>query len=975
MLPLLLRTKLYTPPVRPALVSRQRLIERLNEGLRLGRRLTLVSAPAGFGKTTLLSDWLKDLPNVAWISLDKGDNEPARFWAYVLAALRGIPALRERGAGQVAWSMLQSPQPAPATALLTALINDLADLGPLPPSSATARQGPAEGRCLLVLDDLHAINNPEIFQGLGFLLNHLPPPPGGLHLVIATRSDPPLQTSRLRGRGQLTELTAAELRFTPEEATAFLNHVMCLELAPEDVTALDQRTEGWIAGLQMAAHALQGTRAKGKQGRSEVSAFIAAFADSQRYALDYLADEVLLREPKEVQTFLLQTSILDRLCGPLCDAVTGRNDSQEMLERLHADNLFVLPLDGEQQWFRYHGLFAELLRKRQGRAAVQMEGAPGAISPHSLLHRRASQWYESAGLIEAAITHALAGQDTERAAVLIEHNAVQQMTHHRREATLARWLDELPDDVVRARPWLCIYLAWTRYWRGMRDQVEECLQCAEDGLAATPYSVDEAGSTGRRERTLIRGYIAAIRAHHALTNQEIERVIEMAERALPLLPEGDYMRCEAAVALGGAYWSQGDVMASQRAFSQARATALASGYPLMAVPSSCYVAEQQTKRGQLTAAQATYREALDWATAANGHPLPVAGFPLIKLGDLAREWNDLEAACRDLRQGIELCRQLGQADVLAEGLVMWARLCLAQGEAEGAQAALQEIAQIRRKVSIDPWIATWADECRVQLWLSKDNLGTALDWTAECGLTVESAFSYQHDLPHIVLARVLLAALQQSGGKSVRRNGGQSPCLDGLLHLLARLDVATREAGWVHERIQVLIMRSLALEQGGQTALALEALTQALALAEPGGYLRTFADCGIPMARLLRQLNSRGIQSDYVDKLLQAFEPTASECEPLPGTWMSVPPLETTTEAAAQTQTLIEPLSEREREVLALIAQGLTNREVGERLYISQGTVKAHTSNIYGKLGVRNRTKAVIRAQELGLLSGHAEVD
>jgi LuxR family maltose regulon positive regulatory protein len=771
-----------------------------------------------------------------------------------------------------------------------------------------------------------------------------------------------LATSRLRGRGQLTELTAAELRFTPAEATAFLNQVMCLELTREDIVTLEQRTEGWIAGLQMAAHALQGTLSAEDPDRSGVTAFIAAFADSQRYALDYLADEVLLREPDDVQAFLLQTSILDRLCGPLCDAITGRNDGQEMLERLHSDNLFVLPLDGEQQWYRYHGLFAELLRKRHTRASSQPEST-------AALHRRASQWYESAGLIEAAITHALSGEDVERAAALIERHAVQQMTHHRREATLARWLDELPDDIVRTHPWLCVYLGWTRYWRGMRDRVEECLQCAENGLQPVSPAVDRTEQPGENESTLLRGYIAAIRAHHALTNQEIGRVIEMAEQAVALLPEGDYMRCEAAVALGGAYWSRGDVMASQGAFAQARATALRSGHPIMAVPSSCYVAEQQTKRGQLMAAQDTYREALDWATTTNGRALPVAGFPLIKLGDLAREWNDLETACRNLRQGIELCRQLGQADILAEGQVMWARLCLAQGDTEGTQAALREVAQIRLKVNIDPWIATWADECQVRLWLSKENLGAALDWAEERGLSIEGKFSYQHDLPHILLARVLLVALQAGDEADVRHDRGQSTCLDDLLSLLDRLDVATRKAGWTHERIQVLILQALALQEDGRTTQAFEALAQAAALAEPGGYLRTFADYGAPLARLLRQMASRGHPPAYVDKLLEAFEPTATECQPVPDAWTHVSQRESSAEAASQKETLIEPLSERETEVLALIAQGLTNREVGERLYISQGTVKAHTSSIYGKLGVRNRTTAVVRARELGLLA------
>jgi LuxR family maltose regulon positive regulatory protein len=938
----LLRTKLYMPPVRSELVSRQRLIQRLDEGLRLGRRLTLLSAPAGFGKTTLVSEWLRAWamrdsasPQVAWVSLDKGDNDPARFWTYVLAALRGIPCLCEAGVGASALSMLQSPQPPPLETLLVDLINDIVEVtsraapqegwSAAIPVAAKDRRGPS---LILALDDLHMIDNSQVHDGLGFLLDNLPPL---VHVVIATRSDPPLPLSRLRGRGQLTELTAAELRFTPEEAAAFLNQVMRLGLSTEDVALLEERTEGWIVGLQMAAHALSGARSAGGQEAPQASEFIADFAGSHRYVLDYLTDEVLLQEPDEVQSFLLQTSILERLSGPLCDAVTGREDGQEMLERLDGANLFIVPLDGERQWYRHHGLFAELLRKRLARHASAHRAS---------LHLRASVWYEGAGLIEEAITHALAGEDLERAAMLIEQNAIHQMIHHRKEAALAGWLDALPDELVHSRPWLCVYMAWTRYWMGQREQVEACLRAAEHNLP----SPGELATEG--EERLIAGYISAIRAHHALTNQDIPRVIELAQRAIECLPEGDYMRCEAAVALGGAYWSRGDVLASQRAFEQARTTAQRSGHPLMAVPSSCYLAEQQTKRGQLYEACATYREAAGWATGPRGRPLPVAGFPLVKLGDLAREWNDLEAASRDLSQGVELCRQLGQADVLAEGYVMLARLCLSQGDSEGVLNALQEVDRVARDTKIDPWILTWADEVRLRLWLSMGNLAAAWDWLQERGLTVDGRLSYQHDLDHINLARVLIArGIEDS----------QPFDLDAALDLLARLLTAAQQAGWVHEQIKVLILQALALQACGDVKAALTTLVQALDLGEPGGYVRTFVDEGVPIARLLHQAAAQGIVPDYAGRLLGAFAFQVSG--------KNAAPVDSGREAV-----LVEPLSEREVEVLVLIAEGLTNREIGQRLYISQGTVKAHTSNIYGKLGVKSRTQAVACAQTLGLL-------
>jgi LuxR family maltose regulon positive regulatory protein len=924
------------------------LIERLDEGLRQGRRLTLVSAPAGFGKTTLLSEWGDAGPDdraelqVAWLSLDEGDNDPLRFWSYVLTALRTIPSYCMSGVGESALSMLQSPQPPPIESVLVELINDIAESAVADPAGTRLQR-----RTILVLDDLHVITNAQVHEGLAFLLDNLPPPPsGGLYLVIATRSDPPLPLSRLRGRGQLTEVNAAELRFTPQEATAFLNQAMGLDLSPEHVAALEERTEGWIVGLQMAAHALSGALASEAREETQVSEFISAFTGSHRYVLDYLADEVLTREPKEVQAFLLQTSILDRLCGPLCDAVTGRDNGQAMLERLDRANLFVVPLDGERRWYRYHGLFAELLAQRLGkRAGPQGDAQRQRVS----LHRRASEWYEDAGLIEEAITHALAGQDYARAGELIEQNAIYQMTSHRQEAALAEWLKALPDELVRSRPWLCVYLAWTRYWTGQRDRVEECLQAAEEGLQGIASS--STGTLDKQDTRLVTGYIAAIRAHHALTNQEIPRVIEMARRAIEYLPEGDYMRCEAAVALGGAFWSQGDVVASQRAFTQAKTTALRSGYPPMAVPSSCYVGEQQFKRGQLQGALATYREALEWATGPSGRLMSVASFPLIKLGDLYREWNDLEAANRDLARGVELCQQLGQADILGEAYVARARLQRAQGDVQGVRDSLQKAEQIAQRVKIDPWIGTWIDECRLWLWLSTGNLVAALAWVQERKLSLDSALSYQHDLHHILLARVLIA----QGSADPTGHG-----MEDALVLLARLLEAAEKAGWVNEQIQIQILRSLALKTSGDAEGALVALGHALTLAEPAGYVRTFVEEGVPMARLLHQAAAQGIMPDYAGRLLAAFEFQVANGDAVRA--------QVESESPEPGSELIEPLSERETEVLALIAEGLTNREIGQQLCISLGTVKAHTSNVYGKLGVRSRTEAVARSRVLGIL-------
>jgi LuxR family maltose regulon positive regulatory protein len=943
-----LKTKLYVPPPRAGRVVRERLLEQLETGIRT-TKLTLISAPAGFGKTTLLSEWIHRAvpppvdaasqparPHAAWVSLDDGDNDPARFWTYVLSALRTIPCLRDAGVGESALSMLASPQAPPIEAVLTDLINELAET----PASRALADGAGSGfpphlgpeeRLVLVLDDLHVIANLQVIQAMTFLLDHMPP---HLHVVVATRSAPALPLSRLRGRGQLSELGAADLRFTPQETAALLNQMMGLGLSAQDVSVLEARTEGWVVGLQMAGHALQGTISAAGADAPQVSRFISAFAGSQRYVLDYLTDEVLLREPENVQAFLLRTSILKRLCGPLCDAVMGRDDGQIMLEQMEAANLFVVPLDNQRRWYRYHHLFADLLTKRLHSLHPDMVAE---------LHRRASAWHEADGTIEEAIAHAIAAADFERAARLVEQHAVQQMMSYRRESTLAGWLEALPEELVRSRPWLCVYLGWTRHWMGMRDQVEEALQCAEEALDRGSRSDRGREGTADATEPLKAGYIAAIRAHNALTREQIPRVLEMGHRAIELLPEGDYMRCEAAVALGGAYWARGDVAAAQTAFSQARSTALHSGYPPLAVPSACYVAMQQAKQGQLRAAYGTYREALDWAIGASGRPLPVAGFPLIKLADLSREWNDLQAAGRDLERGLELCIQLGHADVWAEAYVMLARLQLALGDQKRVQDALAQADGIAAR-GIDPWIETYADTCRVQLWLSSGNLAAAIRWAEGSGLQVDGPLDYQRDLHHTNLARVLLARGIAYGRESD---------LAAALQLLERISAAAERAGWVSTQIEVSLLRALALDARGARAAALSALERALALAQPGGWVRIFLDEGQRLVPLLRQAAERSGAASFAARLLATAggQPTASE-QP----------------SSLRPTALVEPLSDRELEVLRLIAQGLSNREVAERLYIAQGTVKAHASSIYGKLGVNSRTQAVARATALGLL-------
>jgi LuxR family maltose regulon positive regulatory protein len=909
-----LATKLYIPLPRARVVLRPRLIERLNEGLSANCKLTLISAPAGFGKTTLVSEWVASCerrePKVraAWLSLDEGDNDPTRFLTYLVAAFQTtVPNI---GIGVMA--LLQSPQPPPTESILTALLNEITNI----PDNFS-----------LILDDYHVIDSKPVDYILTFLLEHLPLQ---MHLVIATREDPHLPLARLRARGQLTELRAADLRFIPSEAAGFLNQVMGLNLSAEDVAALDKRTEGWIAGLQMAAISMQ--------GQKDASSFIKSFTGSHHFVLDYLIEEVLQQQSENVQAFLLRTSILDRMCGPLCDAVLLDPSAfgQETLESLERTNLFIVPMDNERGWYRYHHLFAELLRHR-------LEQTSPALVPK--LHRRASVWLESENLIEEAVSHAFASRDWEHTANLIYHfaNRVHIQTNL---TTLGSWLAALPESVIRARPWLCVYQALSWYWTGPRDRIEERLQLAEQALPGSQTSEEEA--------THLEGYIAAIRAHYALVSGNIPRVLVMAQTALQKLPEGDYMRGWTAVALGGAYWGQGNVVASQQAFQTAKTVALQHNYRLLAVAPACYVGMQLVKQGQLDEALCVYREGVEYATLAGGQQLPIAGFPKVKLGDVLRERNDLLGADQWLRPGLEQCLQLGHPDVLVDAYAAMVRLQLTQNDWLGANATFQKADELAQKSPVDPFVRCWLDDCRVRLWLAKGRMDDLAQWAETSGLTVDGELSYHYDLHHLNLARLLLARARRAATPA-----GAHACLNQASCLLARLLVAAENAGWVHETIKILVQEALVFAESSDKNKALRTLARAIALAEPGGFIRIFADEGEPMRLLIldfrllaeKQALEGHKPIEYMDKILAAFA-------------QIVPQLE----VSDQKSTMLEPLSQREVEVLRLIAQGLSNQEIGERLFLALDTIKGHNRRIYDKLQVQRRTEAIARAHELGLL-------
>jgi LuxR family maltose regulon positive regulatory protein len=926
----LLMTKLYIPPSRPGLVRRPRLIQRLDESLRLGRKLTLLSAPAGFGKTTLLIEWIQGrsdrLPplRTAWVSLDERDNDPARFLAYLCASLETLHLpIREGLLGA-----LRSPQPPPVESVLASLVSELSS-----PAAGQATGPPL----VLVLDDYHIIRARAVHDAVAFLLDHLPAPPHAPHLIIASRSDPPLSLARLRGQGLLTELRVADLRFTEDEAAALLRDAASLPVSAEEIAALEARTEGWITGLQLATIALQ---AAAFAPGSDISRFIQEFTGSHRFVLDYLVEEVFSQQPAHIKRFLLQTSILDRLAGSLCDAVcfgpAGPADSQqhgqETLEALERANLFIVPLDGERRWYRYHRLFADLLRSQLERLGPELGCAPAGE-----LHRRASLWYKAQGLLAEAVGHALAAEDFERAADLVEGRGLEMLKRGEMTALLG-WLEALPARGIRSRPQLCIYQAWALALSGQLEGVEPSLQAAEVGA--------EAGPLGDRS-----GQIAAIRSYVAAQRGEIPQAVDLAHRALALLDEGNLVvRSVVAFTLGGAHLAGGDLAAAARVLAQASEMGQAGGNIHLAVPASTLLADLEAQQGRLHAAFDDYQRALEMA----GHS-PVAAQAHSGLGMILYEWNDLEAADHHLSRSIELGRLWGNADALSSDYIALARLRRAQGDLPGAVDAMHEAERLAKGRGLHVSATARVAAGQVRLAVIQGDLPAVERWVRDCGLDVEGEINPLREGEYIVLVRALLAL-------------GQA---DAAGRLLARLLEAVETDGLFGHGIEILVLQALAHGAQSDQDRALAALTRAVALAEPEGCVRTFLDEGPPLRSLLSDLRSRlpgqsGAAGDpdpgrllaYSGELLAAFAAVEPGAPPTPGADQARKP------GAGP----VEPLSERELEVLRLVAAGLTNQAIADRLFIAVSTVKSHTNSIYGKLGVRNRTQAVAQARALGLL-------
>jgi len=778
----------------------------------------------------------------------------------------------------------------------------------------------------LVLDDYHLITAPPIHRAVTYLLDHLPPQ---LHLVLATRADPPLPLARLRTRGHLTEIRAAELRFTSEEVMAFLTQALGPHLSSEEIAALEARTEGWIAGLQLAALSMQ--------GREDIAGFLAAFSGSHRYIIDYLVEEVLAQQPEPVQTLLLQTAILERLQGSLCEAVMGvrrepggEANGQAMLEQLEQANLFLTPLDEERRWYRYHQLFAEALRHRLQRR--QPELVPD-------LHRRASTWYEQQGLTRDAVHHALTAADFAQAARLIEQTA--ELTAKRGElATLRSWLEALPDELVRSRVELCLWQGWLLTLSGQYDSAERLLQDLEPRLRTTTVPIVETIGTvetlrqGANHRGLIEytGRMAAIRAFIAFRRGNTQRTIDLALQALEQLPKDQAFRGLIAWYLGIAYFESGDLAKGSASLTEARASSLAAGNSYVAFMATFELAQMQARQGYLHQADQSYQQALELG-AERGGTLAATGPAYVGRGELQREWNELDRASHSLQEGIARCQQTGNASILLRGHIMLARVKQAQGDAAGADQLIQRIPQILRSSSLSPLNAASANAWHARLSLQQGDLALASRWVQEHHLGVDDELNPGREWEYVTLARVLIAQYRPHEA----------------LSLLARLLHQAERLGWMGNALEIFVLQAVASRTGGDEVGAMERLSRALSLAEPEGYIRLFVDEGEPIVALLRQAYARGIAPDYVATLLSAAGAPALA-------------------ALSPARSLLEPLTERELEVLRLLVAGLSNTAMARELVITIGTVKSHINHIYGKLGVQSRSQAIARAHTLHLL-------
>ena len=910
----LLRTKLFIPRPHPDLVDRLRLKQHLNRVFEA--RLTVISAPAGYGKTTLLGKWILERNlDVAWISLDERDNDPVRFWGYVLAALNS----RQPSTGQVAQGMLQSPQMPPIESILTSLLNDLILI---------------EQDILLVLDDYHTIDNPNIHQAIEFLLKKMPPQ---MHLILSSRSDPPLPLPQLRARRELVELGPTDLRFTYDEAAAFLNRVMHLELSPEDIAALERQTEGWVAGLQLAALSMQGT--------SDAASFISSFSGSHRYIFDYLAQEVLSKQSVEVQEFMLQTSILDRMCASLCDSVIGRDGSQQILESLEHAHLFLVSLDNQRQWYRYHHLFSDFLRAR----LIQIEETTHENATQFLagLHQRASSWLEEKGLYTEALDHSFQAGDFDGLSRLIESNALE-LFNQSKLITLLTWMKRQPVEQFTSRPLLSIICAWAHLATSRFESVEQYLGFAETALGATA----DGTPVKQSEHCLPLAEIACIRANLAFHNQDFTRVLQLSAYA------EDYLTCSTSdvyfhdagsvngvIAFNRALVSEytGNIPEAIIAYDQTVSLSREWNNPHLLSMSISHMGHLMVLQGQLHRAARLLLSALEKSGSDNNPPSPMTGMMQANLGAIYYEWNDLENARRYLEKSIEQGHLWANWETLFPGYIGLARTWNAAGDLTRSLSTYEELAELAGKTTTAFGVSLVQAD-RAWLLLLKGDTTAAQDWMRTCPIKAGETIPYLFE-SHAVFLACFLAVL-----------GHPSEAL-----LLTRdLKTATQAGGRAARLLEVLLIQALAHQANGDDLQAADDLNQALTLAEQQGAVRTFLDAGPAIRSLLTRVT--GDRAGYARQILEAGKAPVAKLK------RSVLVNQDGGSASITPGGSGEPLSEREIEVLRLVAQGYSNQEIGDILVISTNTVKTHVKNILGRLQVSNRTQAAARAREQGLI-------
>lgn len=898
--PYLLATKLNIPRSHTDLIARPHLIGQLDSCLDC--QLTLVSAPAGFGKTTLVAEWIKQVKGesnrFAWFSLDQTDNDLAQFLTYFIAGLQKVDA----SIGETALDWLQAATESPAEAVLAEAINDIVGL----PLAVT-----------FVFDDFHLITEPTIHKAFGFLLENQP---GNLHLIMISRADPPWPLARLRARRQLHEIRARDLRFSVMETTTFLNEMMQLDLTPEEIAALENRTEGWIAGLQMAALSMR--------GGNDTAGFVKAFTGSHRFILDYLIEEVLDRQPPDIQDFLLKTSVLERMNAPLCDAVLKRRDSQSVLVQLETENLFLIALDDERRWYRYHHLFADLLYGRLG------QRLPDQVAP---LHRQASEWYEKNGLLKEAVRHAFLSGDFDQVAHLIGENALA-MAYHGELKALVCWLEELPAETVQAKPQLCIAHAWVLGFSGRLQDGEAWLQKAEQALSFDSSSPD--GPYPDDKIKQLTSQISAARAYIHCFNDDKSQVANMAREALGGMPQKDLMmRGFTASILAVGLRMIGDYRGSAQAFDEAVTLSQVAGDSHLLVDVLWERSLLEFARGQLNKVMETCQTARQIAadyTSQSGRRLPILGYIYERMSAVVCEWNDLELAERYAREGVLLCQRWGNADALVNSNFCLARALLAKGELDSALDVIQSVEHL--VPNLGSWYILMYKTIEAQVRLAQGDKTAVAHWVAGARLSLEKKVNLEYSFMYLAMARFLI--FQNKPHEAL-----------GLLSLMLEAAEASEGMGLV---IRILACQAAALHVAGERASSLVTLERALSLAEPEGFVRTFVDEGRPMRALLEQVMTRGSGRAYTSRLLAAFSDDGEG--------------EIRVTAVAPPPALIEPLSQRELDVLRLLNTHLSATEIAAELFIAPSTVRSHIKNIYSKLNVHGRTEAVVRAEELNLL-------